>query len=286
MASAEMQAFLDAMGYKPNGADKGSIEVQRRELEAFMSTFDVPANVQELPCILAGRPASRFVPPQCDRRRATLYLHGGGYSVGSITGWRSFLAHLALSTGSMVIGLDYRLAPEHIFPAALDDTVAAYLELLNEFEHDKLMIAGDSAGGGLALSTLLALQDQRVALPGCATLLSPATDLSGTGKPKGQEKDDYISTARLYAGDYPLDTVGLSPIFGDFHALPPVLVQVAKDEFMYDESARFARQAQQAGVQVNLHVYEGAFHVFQLFTFIPEAQQALAEMGAFFKEHT
>jgi len=214
-----------------------------------------------------------------------LYLHGGGYTVGSLDAYQSPMAHVAVACDAVVAGLDYRLAPEHTYPAALDDAVAAFAEMSRTIAAEKIMIAGDSAGGGLTLACLLRVKNEGSALPGCATLISPATDLTCSGESLGAVRDAFVESFHAYIGDYPPETVGISPLFGDMEGLPPLLIQVASDEALLDDSTRLASRARDAGVSVDIRLFDEAFHVFQIFAEFPESQEALSEIGPFFDMH-
>ena len=280
-----MQAFLDRMRDKPKEKGNKTIEEQRAELDDFMSYLKVPENVDIVNFELANRPARRYLPKGARRDRGVLYLHGGGYTVGSLGAFSSFMAHLAICCNGMVIGLDYRLAPEHTYPAALDDAVAAFTELTGSMAAENIMIGGDSAGGGLSLACLLTLKDRGLPLPGCATLISPATDLTGSGESLEDAGETFPNKASLYSGDYPLETVDISPLWGDMEGLPPLLIQVASDEAMLDDSARLEKRAGKAGVSVDIKLFDEAFHVFQIFTDLPESHDALSDIGKFFSLH-
>ena len=285
MPSEQMQAFLDAMGDQPKQKDKRPIEEQRAGLDEFMSGQKIPDDVVIVDLEVAGRPARRYLPKEAPTDRCVLYLHGGGYTVGSLDSHHGLMAHLSVACHSVVTGLDYRLAPEHTYPAALDDAVAAFEELSGSIAAENIMIAGDSAGGGLALACLLRVKDEGSPLPGCATLISPATDLTCSGKSLGAVRDAFVESSHAYIGDYPPQTVGISPLFGDMEDLPPLLIQVASDEALLDDSTRLETRAGDAGVSVDLRLFDEAFHVFQIFTGFPEAQEALSEIGRFFDLH-
>ncbi len=282
MPSREMQAFLDASPDK-GGPDRRPIEEQRRSLDAFMSTYPLPEGIREADCEVGGCPGQKYTPIDGAIDRGVLYLHGGGYTVGSVAGWRGFLGHLARHIDGVVMAIDYRLAPEHPYPAAVKDSVGAFLEIAHYMGHDRLMIAGDSAGGGLALATMLALKQIGADQPACATLLSPATDLTDAGGAARFEADDHQAKSKLYAAETPPHNPGISPIYGDLAGLPPLLIHVAKDEAMFPDSTRLADRATSAGVSVDLHAFDDAFHVFQIFTDLPESGEALAEIGRFFR---
>ncbi|MAJ87670.1 MAG: hypothetical protein CMK28_06500 [Porticoccaceae bacterium] len=172
-----MQAILDAI--KSQCAKKryvGSMEEQREGFDRHMASLQVPKSIVTEGFFLAGRRSRRFMPDRQKTPEAVLFLHGGGYRTGSLNSQSSIMGHLAVACDAEVIGLDYRLAPENQYPAALDDSVAAFVEICKSLDENKVMISGDSAGGCLALA--LRLKDENLPLPGCLELLSPATDLT------------------------------------------------------------------------------------------------------------
>jgi acetyl esterase/lipase len=285
MASTEVQAILERLQDKPKKKDLGSIEEQRAETDKFMADQHVPDNVLIDDFTLAGRPARKYFTSGVREDATLLYLHGGGYSVGSLDSHHSFMAHLAIACKTAVNGLDYRLAPEDPYPAALDDSVAAYKKMLEYTAGEKIMIAGDSAGGGLALACMLRLKDEGLPMPGCAALLSPHTDCTVSGESAADVRDEFLEGVADYAGDYPPDTVGISPLFGDMSGLPPMLIQVASDEALLDDSTRVAKRAVDAGVTVEMQSIDDVFHVYQIFTHFPESQDALTEIGNFYNRY-
>jgi acetyl esterase/lipase len=285
MASEQMKAFLNAMKGQPKKKDNRPIEEQRAGLDELMSSQRIPDYVEIVDLELAGRPARRYLSNGARTDRGVLYLHGGGYTIGSLDAYNSLMAHLSVACQADVTGLDYRLAPEYTYPAALEDAVAAFEEMSESMAAEKIMIAGDSAGGGLALACMLKLKDEKSRLPGCATLISPWTDLTCSGESLGRERETYVEGALPYIGDFPPETVGISPLFGEFEGLPPLLIQVASDEAMLDDSTRLEARARAADVSVDIRLFDEAFHVFQVFTDLPEAQEALSEIGSFFDLH-
>ena len=195
----------------------------------------------------------------------------------------------------MVTVIDYRLAPEHQYPACIDDCVAAYRDLASRIDPALITIAGDSAGGGATLATMCALRDAGDTLPACGYVLSPWTDLTGSGESM-QTKADVdpmidpayvVETAQLYAGDTPFDHPGVSPLFADLAGLPPVFVQTGADEVLLSDSTMFADRATAAGVTVQLEVVEHMWHVFQAFAgMTPEATNALIRASEFIRAAT
>jgi len=212
--------------------------------------------------------------------------------MGSRSTHRELAARIARDAAARVLLLEYRLAPEHPFPAAVDDATAAYRWLRKQgIAASSIAIAGDSAGGGLTLATLLALRDAGDALPACAVCLSPWTDLEGTGasaQPGGAD-DPMVTVAalrdmgRTYAGDALRNPLA-APLYGSFKGLPPLLVQVGTREILLDDSTRVADKARAAGVTVRLEIEEGAPHVWQAMPHVPEAIEAVKRIGAFVRE--
>jgi acetyl esterase/lipase len=222
-----------------------------------------------------------------------LYLHGGGYMLGSIHTHRELVSRLSRAAGARGLLIDYRLAPEHPFPAAVDDALAAYRFLLSGgIEPRRIAIAGDSAGGGLTLATLLALRDAGDPLPAAGVGLSPWTDLEGLGASAqpGAVDDPLLTLAGLreMAGRYApgaLRNPLASPVHGSYRGLPPLLLQVGTREILLDDSTRVAERARAAGVDVTLEKWDGLIHVWQLFgSEIPEARQAVQAIGDFLRK--
>jgi monoterpene epsilon-lactone hydrolase len=224
-------------------------------------------------------------------RGVILYCHGGGYVVGSPRAYRRLAGRLAALTGCDVAVIDYRLAPEHVYPAAPDDAIRAYRELLSRgIDASSIVIAGDSAGGNLALVTLLRARDRGLPLPSAGVLLSPWTDLTGSG-PSMQTNarlDPMLpaqridEAARMYAPGSDLDNPDISPLFADFVGLPPLSIHVGTTEILLDDSQRLADRARQHGVRVELKAWHRMPHVFPMFAdFLPEGRRALNEIATF-----
>ena len=223
--------------------------------------------------------------------RTLLYLHGGGYVIGSPSTHRSLAARLATGAKARVVLLDYRLAPEHPHPAALDDALGAYRWLVEEVGVDPtaLAVAGDSAGGGLALASLVAARDAGLSMPAAAVPLSPWTDLTlSAGSIVANAATEVLLQRELverwaeqYAGGTPLDAPLVSPLFADLTGLPPLLIHVAAEEALLDDATRLAERAAAAGVEVTCAVVAERFHVWHLVAGIaPEADEAVAEVAA------
>ena len=228
--------------------------------------------------------------------RVILQLHGGGYIGPMKNIYRRFAVRYSkLSYGADVLSVDYRVAPEHPFPAALEDAAAAYRWLLEEkgYEPDKIVVAGDSAGGGLALSLIMYLKDQKLPLPGGIITMSLWTDvtLSGESYESNYEIDPLFGNSRenmlyqcSYIGDADPKNPYLSPLFGDFSDLPPMLMQAGEYEVLLSDTLQVSEKAKKAGVKVRTSIYAGMFHVFQMgLDLIPESREAWEEVGEFLR---
>ncbi|HTO55576.1 MAG TPA: alpha/beta hydrolase [Myxococcota bacterium] len=259
--------------------------------------MDVPelAPVKKQVLKANGVPAEWLDGPGARSDRAVLYLHGGGYVLGGINSHRDLMARISADAKARVLGIDYRLAPEHPFPAAVDDAVSAYRFILDSgITPNHVAIAGDSAGGGLTAATLLAIRDKKLPLPACAALLSPWVDLEGEGQSmNGGVMDDPMVRKDLVALMAPAYLNGksardplASPLHANLSGLPPLLVQVGRREVLLDDSTRFAQAALRAGVKVELEVWPGMLHVWQLFASeLEEGREAIARIGGFLRSH-
>ncbi len=256
----------------------------------------IAADIDVAPLEIAGCRAQGLVPPAVDEGFATLFLHGGGYVYGSLESHGGMAAELARAARCTVYQLDYRLAPEHPYPAALEDACAAYRWLRQKgYGADAIALAGDSAGGGLVMATLLALRDAGDALPAAAVCISPWVDLTGTGESwqSRQALDPMIDKplvdklARLYAGGASLTDPLISPIHGDFTGLPPLLIQVGEREVLFSEAETLAARAGAAGVAVAFEEWPGMIHVWHLYhPRLKEGRDAIDRVGAFIIENT
>ena len=228
--------------------------------------------------------------------KAVLYFHGGGFRIGSVASHRDLIAQIAIASGCRVLAINYRLAPEHRYPAALDDAQAAYDWMLGQgFEPGNIAFAGDSAGGTLVLAALVSLRERRLPLPAAAVLMSPWTDLAATGASyvSRAEADPIhqrpmiLALAKNYLGGEgdPGDPL-VSPLYADLTDLPPLLIQVGDRETVLDDSVMLADKARAAGVAVDLQVWDGMIHVFQMFgAELAEAHRAFADIALFLDRH-
>jgi acetyl esterase/lipase len=281
---------------KPCGRRGTVVQARQRLASAQFLIPSPPARATTQTVDAGGARADRIVMPSSDRNRHVLYLHGGAYAVGSPACYRHLTWRIAAAARACVLAVDYRLAPEHPFPAALDDAVAGYRWLLAEGAAPrKLAIIGDSAGGGLTLATLLKLRDDGLPLPAAAVVLSPWTDLAvtGTSLARNARADPMLAAevvpwlARHYlAGADPRNPYA-SPLYGDPAGLPPTLFHVGSDEILHDDAVRMADKMRAAGCSVELEVWRRMPHVWHLFApVLPEAHRAIARIGTFVRRHT
>ena len=285
MASADLKAVRELL----RGLDLESLTIaERRKVTESVASVPPAGTVVE-PVEANGVPAEWVTAAGAGGDRVLLYLHGGGYQIGSPGTLRHMVARLSAVARARALSVDYRLAPEYPFPAAVDDAIAAYRWLLAEGAGPAtIAVAGDSAGGGLALGTLVALRDAGEPMPAAAVLLSPWTDLALTGeslrtraavevmlKPGGMHQ-----TAALYlAGEDPRHPYA-SPLYADLRGLPPLLIHVGDAEIVLDDSTRVATRAREAGVEVTLEVWDEMPHVFHAFAgLLPESDQAIERIG-------
>jgi monoterpene epsilon-lactone hydrolase len=253
----------------------------------------VPNDVDVEPALI-GLPAEWVRPPEADR--TVLYLHGGGYISGDMFERRETVARIARSGRAVALSVNYRLAPEHPYPAALDDAFDAYCWLLEQGQvpPDKLVVLGDSAGGGLALSLLVRIRDEGIALPAAGIALSPVTDLAVTGATveTNADGDPLVGRAMLegcrdaYLGSVNPRDPWASPLYADLTGLPPLLIQVGGAEVLVDDARRFAERARVAGVDVTLEVWPELVHIWQFYPWVREALEATDRIGAFIVERT
>ena len=240
-----------------------------------------------------GVPAEWVTAPGCDPARAVLYLHGGGYVIGSINTHRRLAYDISAASGARVLVIDYRLAPEHPFPAAIEDAAKAWRWLLQQgFATSQLAIAGDSAGGGLTLASLVNLRDQKLGLPACAVAISPWVDLEGLGnsitaraaQDPMVQKDGLLWMAGLYLNGKDARTPLAAPLHADLKGLPPILVQVGTAETLLDDATRIAEKLHAAGIDVRLAIWPNMLHVFPLFApILSEGRDGCLEIGNFIR---
>jgi monoterpene epsilon-lactone hydrolase len=275
----------------------GPIEDQRAAMDAASLAAPPPEGVSVEPAELGGRPAEWLTPEGVGRDAAVLYLHGGGYCSGSLDSHRDLAARIGIASGCAVVTLGYRLGPEDPFPAAVDDAIAAYRQLVADgIPPERLVVAGDSAGGGLTMALLLALRAEGIPGPAAAVCLSPWVDLTQSA-PSYQEladrdpmvsKEDLAGLADAYlAGTDPRTELASPLLAADLSGLPPLRIEVGADEVLLDDATRLAARATAAGNDVTLTVWPEMIHVFQAFpgVILPETDLSVAAIGEFVAGH-
>lgn len=293
MASEQLQQAIDM--FKDMGAKM--VEAKNMDdMRAIMIETQAPEGVTCTPVEAGGVSAEWSVAAGVDETKVVLYVHGGGYVMGSAGSHRDVTGRLSKASGARVLSLNYRLAPEHPFPAPVDDAVAAYRWLLAQgISPGNIAVAGDSAGGGLAIATLLALRDAGEPLPAAGIGISPWVDMEGTGESMTTraavdpvvQKEGLLGMAKLYLGDADPKNPLAAPLHADLAGLPPLLLQVGDAETLLDDSTRLAEKARAAGVDVTLKVWDEMPHVWHLFApILPEGRQAIDEIGSFFQART
>jgi acetyl esterase/lipase len=280
---------------KRQGGPGVSVETARRRLAVLSRISPGPPRGTRREWLDAGGVrAIRVATARSRADRHVLYLHGGAYVAGSPALYRDFIWRIADAARAQCLCTDYRLAPEHPYPAALDDAVAAYRWLLAQGALPaRIALMGESAGGGLVLGTLLRLRDEGTPLPAAAVALSPWTDLAMTGDSVRANAasdvmiraDEMERIAGYYLGGTDPRTPYASPLYGDPHGLPPTLIQVGSEEVLLDDAVRLAERMRAAGCEVALEVWPRVPHAWQTWARVmPEARQAIARIGAFVQE--
>jgi acetyl esterase/lipase len=289
MASAQLAMLVDMFRNASPFPQDMDIQTRRQRMEDMTAAAPLPDGTRVTPVDAGGVPSEWVEVPGGSRTPAILYLHGGGYTVGSIRTHRALVSRLAAATGGGGLTVDYRLGPEHPFPAAVDDAVAAYRWLLGTgVAPSDIVVAGDSAGGGLTVALLVALRDAGVPLPAAGVCISPWTDLGCTGESMTTraaadpmvQRDSLLPMAAAYlAGQDPRLPLA-SPLHADLRGLPPLLVHVGTAETLLDDSTRLAERARAAGVPVDLEVWDDMIHVWHAFApLLPESDAAIARVG-------
>jgi acetyl esterase/lipase len=272
-------------------AQKANVQAMRHRWHAFANVLWTARGVTVEPKEVAGLAAEWLLPDRSPADRLLLYLHGGAYLMGGCATHRQMVSYIAKAAGVRTLLPEYRLAPEHPFPAAIDDVVRLYRSLLQGgLAAENIVIAGDSAGGGLAMAALLSLRDAGEPLPAAACLISPWLDLTGEGDSMTDRAahdpwfrpEDMPVIARYYCRDDQVRHPLVSPVFADVEGLPPLFIQVGEDEILLSDSTRIADSIRQAGGRVSLEVWPRMWHVFQAFVHhVPEAREAIANIGDF-----
>jgi monoterpene epsilon-lactone hydrolase len=291
-----MQDLIDGFRARQKaeaGQTPPPLDERRATFAPAGSLHPVPDDVQVTDVNADGVPAHWLDAPGADTGRVLLFMHGGGFELGSVRSDGELAARLGRASGMRVLFPEYRLAPEHPFPAAIDDVVTAWRWLRGDqgLSASSLAVAGDSAGGGLAVSLLVATRDAGEALPAAAVLMSPTVDLtsSGDSMTTRAEQDPFSTPAMLrqFAADYLAGadpkTPLASPLFASLTGLPPLLIQVGTADLLLSDSQRLAAAASAVGVDVTLEVGEGLPHVYQILLGTPEAAEATERIGKFLR---
>jgi monoterpene epsilon-lactone hydrolase len=293
MASNELKMILDYLRSNPVAA-KGSIEQRRSEFQSALAQFQPAADVIRQAVDAGGVPAEWITAPGAQQEKVIYYLHGGGYTMGSIGTHREVVSRLSRATGARALLIDYRLAPENRFPAALEDAKAGYRWLLSKgVKPNKLVIAGESAGGGLTVATLMTLRDSHVPLPAAGICMSPWVDMERLGKSMVTKssidpivrQDDLKMNAEAYLGDADRRTPLAAPIYGNLKGLPPLLIQVGTAEVLLDDATRLAERARSDGVDVVFEPWDEMIHMWHMFPMLPEGNQAIERIAEFMRDH-
>jgi len=290
MSSAELAQLITLL--RANELDLTSTpQKARADFSASIGAAPVAADITFEAGKLAGLPVLASTTPGARTDQTLLYIHGGAFVIGNPTDYRSLSAELGRAAGVSAVSLDYRLAPEHPFPAAVDDCVAAYRALLEGgIKPADIVLAGDSAGGGLVISTLVAARDAGLPMPAAALVISPWVDLACTGSSMQSKiaadpsitREGLLANAALYLQGQPLNTALASPLYADLRGLPPVFVQVGTAEVLLDDAVRLVGALGVADVPVHLSVWPNMPHVWHIFSFmLSEGRDALTEAGVF-----
>ena len=295
MASPELDTVLQMIRARSLEV-RNTIEDHRLSYERIMAKLPMEDDITTEKLAAGGVPAEWIDAPNADKSTVLLYLHGGGYAFGSMRTHRVMLAHISRAAGARVLGLDYRLAPEFPFPAPVEDSLAAYRWLLSQgVDPKKIVIGGDSAGGGLMVAVLVALRYIGEPMPAAGVGISAWTDMEATGQSfmsnaevdPSVNRDRILSIAKLYMADKDPSAPLASPIHADLTGLPPLLLQVGSIETLLDDTNELAKRAKAAGVQVEVDVWDDMPHVWHHFApILPEARQAIGRIGEFMKKHT
>jgi epsilon-lactone hydrolase len=294
MASQDIKTVRMLLAALRSGEEPPLPELRAR-YDGISAMFPLPDGVTVETIDAGGVPAERLSNASTVASRTILYLHGGGYAIGSPVSHRHLAAAIVEAAGATLVVPAYRLAPEHRYPSAIHDALAVYNWLLEQGQDPRqLIIAGDSAGGGLALATMVSARNRGINLPAAAVLISPWVDLAGTGDTLEtlQARDPIVQKAGLldmagyYLGDRDPRTPLASPLYADLTGLPPLLIQVGTDEVLLDDSVRLDQRAREQGVATTLEVWDEMIHVWHFFhPQLQEGREAIQRIGEYVREH-
>jgi len=294
MSQQQLQSLIQMFKSQPQNPN-ATVQESRAGFEMIAGMFPVETDIKCEPLNVSGVKSEWVSAPDADAGRAILYLHGGGYVIGSINTHRSLAGRLSRAAKARVLLIDYRLAPENPHPAAVDDALAAYRWMLQQgLKPSRIAVAGDSAGGGLTVATLVAIRDAKLPLPAAGVPMSPWVDLEGIGESMTAkaaadpivQKSGLLNMAAAYLNGQNPRTPLAAPLYADLAGLPPLLIQVGTAETLLDDASRLAERAKKAGVNVTYEPWENMIHVWQLFApMLDEGQQAIDKVGAFVRKH-
>lgn len=269
-------------------ANDAPISEWRAGFEAMAAKFPLPDDLVIEPLVVGNVPCIRVTAPGAAADRIIAHFHSGGYVMGSANAYREFAGRLSRATGAPVLLPDYRLAPEHLYPAAIDDAMAVYRALLVEHDAAQIILCGDSAGGGLCMATLLGIRDQGLPNPAGGIGICALLDLAGEGDSADIASDPLIGRdlivgmGKVYIGEIdPHDHPLASPLWGQHGGLPPIYLTVSASEALRDDATRMARSIAAAGGSVKLTLIEGQVHIWTFFPFLDASVKTLQEIGAF-----
>lgn len=288
MADPEMAKLREVIAARPRATE---IAQMRIDADERSKVFGLPADVTVQPVNANGVKAEWTSTPDADPSSVILYLHGGGYVLCSLESHRHLVAEVGRAAGTRTLAIDYRLAPEHPFPAPVEDTVAAYRFLLDSgLRPERIALAGDSAGGGLVVGSMLAIREAGLPLPGCGWCISPWVDMEALGKSfvdraatdPTVQKETILTMANWYLGGADPRHPHVAPIYGDLRGLPPLLIQVGAVETLLDDSIALARTAGMADVPVELQIWPEMIHIWHIFFPMLSAGRRAVASGGFF----
>ena len=264
--------------------------LERNVREALHKYAKIPNDIEIKEENIHGIHSEWIIPDGANTKNVVLYVHGGGYVSGSCNDHRGFVSKFANNCGVTTLQFEYRLAPEHPFPDGLNDSVTVYQWLLDRgFKSSNIVLAGESAGGGLTLALLLALKEQNITMPAAAVAISPWTDLTCSSDSYNTKKkvsvaptNSWLVFSQYYTGDHPATLPLISPLFGDLHGLPPIFINSGEDDELFEDGEKFYVKAKKAGVEITFRAGKGMVHCYPLLApFFKEATEAMREICDF-----
>lgn len=298
MPGQELQEIIEMLKERSRARQENqpTLEERRAGTDAMGQKFEVLDGVSTEAVDVDGVPAEWVVASNAEANRVILYLHGGGYVLGSIASHRGLAANLSKATQGRVLLIDYRLAPEHPFPAAVEDATTAYRWLVKDgVDPARLTVAGDSAGGGLTVATLVALRESGDSLPAAGVCISPWVDMEAigesmttrSGRDPMVQREGLLNFAGMYLNGADPRSPLAAPLYADLKGIPPLLIQVGTAETLYDDSIRLVERARESGVDAVMEPWDEMVHIWLMFApFLPEGQQAVERIGEYMRERT